>query len=88
MPSALPRPEELHPPSNAFYLGTMKLRTPAPDRAPWLSASRLLEFRPWMLAIAVFLACALGIAVMEEVRDGRVMWAQADPQQPSQQAGR
>jgi len=58
-------------------------------RAPWFSASRLLEFRPWMLALAVFLACALGIAVMEQFRDGRVMWAQADPQQSSQpQAGR
>jgi hypothetical protein len=36
----------------------------------------LLEFRPWMLALAVFLACAIGIAFMEQVRDGRDMWAQ------------
>ena len=70
----------------AFYLGPMQSRIPAPDR--WSSASRLLEFRPWMLALAVFLACALGIAVMEQVRDGRVMWAQAEPQQAPQQASR
>jgi hypothetical protein len=44
-------------------------------RAP-LSPKELLEFRPWMLALAVFLACAIGIAVMEQVRDARDMWAQ------------
>ncbi len=33
-----------------------------------------------MLALAVFLACALGIAVMEQFRDGRAMWAQVTPQ--------
>jgi hypothetical protein len=32
-----------------------------------------------MLALAVFLGCALGIAVMEQFREGRVMWAQAEP---------
>ena len=47
----------------------------------------LLEFRPWMLALAVFLACAIGIAVMEQVRDARDMWAQftsdaANPDHP------
>jgi hypothetical protein len=31
-------------------------------------AEELLEFHPWMLALAVFLACAIGIAVMEQVR--------------------
>ncbi len=67
---------------DAFYLEPME-RTPAQDRAPWSGASRLLEFRPWMLALAVFLACALGIAVMERF-DGRVMWAQAEPQQQAQ----
>jgi hypothetical protein len=61
----------------------MEPRTPQ-RRASWISASRLLEFRPWMLALAVFLACALGIAVMEQVRDGRVMWAQAELQQQAQ----
>ena len=40
----------------------------------------LLEFRPWMLALAVFLACALGIAVMEQVRDAGSMWAQVTQQ--------
>lgn len=40
------------------------------------SLKELLEFRPWMLALAVFLACAIGIAVMEQVRDARDMWAQ------------
>ena len=29
----------------------------------------LLEFHPWMLALAVFLACAIGIAVMEQLRE-------------------
>jgi hypothetical protein len=38
----------------------------------------LLEFRPWMLALAVFLACALGVAVMEHFRDTS-MWAQVTP---------
>lgn len=37
----------------------------------------LLEFRPWMLALAVFLACAIGIAIMERSRDDGAMWAQA-----------
>lgn len=43
-------------------------------------AKGLLEFRPWMLALAVFLACALGIAVMEQFRDGRAFWAQVTQQ--------
>ena len=77
------RPEELHLPADAFYLGAMDSRPPTQDRWRWLEASRLLEFRPWMLALAVFLACALGIAVMERF-DGRVMWAQAEPQQAPQ----
>lgn len=54
---------------------------------PWEDESRgrrpvqprdLLEFRPWMLALAVFLACAIGIAIMEQARTPRSMWAQAD----------
>ncbi len=72
----------------AFYLGPMEPRIPAQDRTRWASASRLLEFRPWMLALAVFLACALGIAVMEQFREGGVLWAQAEPQQQAQQASR
>ena len=43
-------------------------------------AKGLLKFRPWMLALAVFLACALGIAVMEQFRDAGAMWAQVTPQ--------
>lgn len=39
--------------------------------------SELLEFRPWMLAFAVFLACAIGIAIMETSRENADMWAQA-----------
>jgi len=58
----------------------MESRRPAQDPVRALIMSRLLEFRPWMLALAVFLACALGIAVMEQFRDGRVMWAQAEQQ--------
>jgi hypothetical protein len=44
-------------------------------------AKGLLEFRPWMLALAVLLGCALGIAVMEQVRDARSIWAQVTPQE-------
>ncbi len=50
-------------------------------RNPSERAKGLLEFRPWMLALAVLLACALGIAVMEQFRDGRSMWAQVTPQE-------
>jgi len=59
---------------DAVYLRIMERRN-LPD-----CAKGLLEFRPWMLALAVFLACALGIAVMEQFRDGRSMWAQVMPQ--------
>ena len=37
-----------------------------------------LAFRPWMLAAAVLLACAIGVGIMELRRP--VMWAQADGQ--------
>jgi hypothetical protein len=66
----------------------MQPRTPEQERARWATAGRLLEFRPWMLALAVFLGCALGIAVMEQFREGGVLWAQAEPQQQAQQASR
>jgi hypothetical protein len=36
-----------------------------------------LPFRPWMLALGVIIACALGIAIMEDLRAPRDMWAQA-----------
>ncbi|MGC4001526.1 MAG: hypothetical protein QM767_30335 [Anaeromyxobacter sp.] len=40
----------------------------------------LLEFRPWMLALAVFLACAIGVALMERFRDAPpTLYAQATP---------
>ena len=58
----------------------MERTTPPEQRAPILSARMLLEFRPWMLALAVFLACAIGIALMEQFRDGAAMWAQVTPQ--------
>ncbi len=44
--------------------------------APVQNAKDLFAFRPWMLAAAVILACALGVAVMEEMR-APAMWAQA-----------
>lgn len=40
----------------------------------------LLDFKPWMLALAVFLACAIGIGLMERLRD-HDLWAQAEPVQ-------
>ena len=75
-------------PENAVYLRGMMFprddeqRTRGPIRP-----GELLEFHPWMLALAVFLACAIGIAVMEQVRDARDMWAQftsdaANPDHP------
>lgn len=41
------------------------------------SQEEFLPFRPWMLALAVLLACALGVAIMEDLRGPREMWAQA-----------
>lgn len=54
----------------------MVWRNPAGNRDPLLAAKGLLEFKPWMLALAVFLGCALGVAVMEQFRDARSIWAQ------------
>jgi hypothetical protein len=42
----------------------------------------LLEFHPWMLALAVFMACAIGIAVMEQLRERPPVVAQATAGQP------
>jgi hypothetical protein len=56
----------------------MERRNPPEHQDPLLAAKGLLEFKPWMLALAVLLACALGIAVMQQF-DGRAMWAQATP---------
>jgi hypothetical protein len=49
-----------------------------PSGSPIFTPKALLEFKPWMLALAVFLACALGVAVMEHFRDTS-MWAQVSP---------
>jgi hypothetical protein len=50
-----------------------------PDQAPRPRGSQdeFLPFRPWMLAVAVLLACALGVAIMEDLRAPRERWAQA-----------
>ena len=37
----------------------------------------LLQFHPWMLALAVILACAIGIAAMQQLRQGPALVAQA-----------
>jgi hypothetical protein len=58
----------------------MERRTPNENRDPLHAAKALLEFKPWMLALAVFLACALGVAVMEQFRDAQSIWAQVTPQ--------
>lgn len=51
-----------------------------PTGSPLFAPRTLLEFKPWMLALAVFLACALGVAVMEQFREGGSMWAQVTAQ--------
>jgi hypothetical protein len=50
-----------------------------PDQAgrPRAAQDEFLPFRPWMLALAVLLGCALGVAIMEDLRAPREMWAQA-----------
>ena len=58
----------------------MEGRSPHPHRDHMNAARALLEFKPWMLALAVFLACALGVAVMEQFRDAQSIWAQVTPQ--------
>ena len=52
-------------------------RNPPEARTPLFDANGILGFRPWMLALAVFLACAIGIGLMERFRDADSMWAQA-----------
>jgi hypothetical protein len=51
-------------------------RPPEGDR-PRTQPEEFLPFRPWMLALAVLLACALGVAIMEDLRAPHEMWAQA-----------
>ncbi len=50
---------------------------PGQPRRPRPAQEELLPFRPWMLALAVLLACALGVAIMEDLRAPRELWAQA-----------
>jgi len=80
-------PKGLHPARIAVYLRVMmsQERDRRPDPGS-LRARDLLEFRPWMLALAVFLACAIGIAIMEKARDARSMWAQVTPQDGAAQS--
>jgi hypothetical protein len=49
---------------------------PDRSRTPRQPPAELLPFKPWMLALAVFVACALGVAIMEDLRSPRDMWAQ------------
>jgi ABC-type polysaccharide/polyol phosphate export permease len=60
----------------------MQRRNATENRAPLFDAKGLLGFRPWMLALAVFLACAIGVALMEQFRDTATMWAQAAADAP------
>jgi len=73
---------ELHPGPIAVYLSRVM---PGNDHQLPRAVRRLkelLEFHPWMLALAVFLACAIGIAAMEQLRDRPTILAQATPTQP------
>jgi hypothetical protein len=55
----------------------MTQRPPDQPPRPRGSQDEFLPFRPWMLALAVLLACALGVAIMEDLRAPRELWAQA-----------
>ncbi len=70
----------MHRARDAVYYEGMERPIPPGGEHPASRAASVLEFRPWMLALAVFLACALGIAVMEQFRDGGAMWAQVSAQ--------
>ena len=61
----------------------MERPNPTAHRDLLLAARGLLEFKPWMLALAVFLACALGVAVMEQFRDAQSIWAQVTQGAPA-----
>ena len=75
-----PKPKGLRDRPDARYSIGMEPRNPTGRRESLNAARALLEFKPWMLALAVFLACALGVAVMEQFRDAQSIWAQAAPQ--------
>ena len=55
----------------------MPQRPTSRPRSPSGAQDEFLPFRPWMLALAVLLGCALGVAIMEDLRAPREMWAQA-----------
>jgi hypothetical protein len=55
----------------------MTQRHTEPGQRPRGSQDEFLPFRPWMLALAVLLGCALGVAIMEDLRAPRELWAQA-----------
>lgn len=68
----------MRPNGFAVYLRLMMDREERPENRPAPGAHHVVDwlaFRPWMLAAAVLLACALGIAVMEHLH-AREMWAQ------------
>jgi hypothetical protein len=68
----------LHDRPRPRYSIGMERRNPSEHRDHLLAAKGLFEFKPWMLALAVLLGCALGVAVMQQF-DSRAMWAQATP---------
>jgi hypothetical protein len=55
----------------------MTQRSTGQGPRPRGSQDEFLPFRPWMLAVAVLLGCALGVAIMEDLRAPQDMWAQA-----------
>jgi hypothetical protein len=67
----------LHPGPIAVYLPGQMPGTSRQLPGALQRLKELLEFHPWMLALAVFLACAIGIAAMEQLRDRPTMLAQA-----------
>jgi hypothetical protein len=60
----------------------MQPRSPEAPPRTRSQPEEFLPFRPWMLALAVLLACALGVAIMEDLRGPREVWAQADVRRP------
>jgi hypothetical protein len=60
----------------------MSQRPPEPGQRPRVQPEEFLPFRPWMLAVAVVLACALGVAIMEDLRAPRDMWAHNSASHP------
>ncbi len=55
----------------------MAVTGPHPRQTRRPATEEFLPFRPWMLAVAVLLGCALGVAIMEDLRAPTELWAQA-----------